>query len=919
MRVICVLILLLCVPGWLCAEVLPTAKRMPLNSLAKVQTSSLKALDIDDLAVEDIARDVAGLPPRYALPIKTSITPKTEGLWESAGPDHQVWRYRVQAQDATSLNFGFTEFYLPPGAWLMVYASDYSSQIRPFTVADNTDAKQLWTPVLLTSDAVIELTVPNDEVSQVLLTLGQIGQGYRGFGAKKAAAASGKALASVCGAEPIEPSTHGLPGMPQGPGGIKSAEKSGNCNMDIVCVPTSGATQYPAWRETAQAVAVISTGGSTFCTGSLVNNTANDRKMLFVTAAHCSITAANAASLVTYWNFQNSYCRVPGSSASGAAGDGTLTQFNTGAVHKITNSASDFTLVEMSQPGNPAHNLYWAGWDKSAGDFTCTDAANCAAIHQPNTDEKRITFVRENTTTTSYNAPAVPGNSTHVHALWSATPPIFDITGGGSTGTSGNPPAVTEPGSSGSPLYNAQHRFIGQLHGGPSSCGATGGNLSDYYGRFNLSFVPAASLLDPVASGVTSIDGMGACTQPAAPTSVLAVANGNNRIDLSWGAVAGAEYYKVFRALGVCGGAGYSLLAEVVFGTNYSDITVSGGSSYSYQIVSYDVDQSCQSVVSSCASAAATGQCLLAPVFSGLASAQSAGLPSCAVNLAWNASSSQCAGTISYNVYRSTTPAFVPAAGNRIAAGVNAMAYNDAGPLTYNTPYYYQVRAQDAINSVEDGNTVERGVVPQGVVTPGNLVDTFEGAGGFDNPGWTHQAITGANDWTWSTAQSQTPTHSWNSASLGSVSDRVLVSPEFGALAGTTLSFFHTYSFEGSLSSCYDGATLEVSSDAGNTWSVVPDGNFTAGGFTGTINSGFANPLASKRAWCAGTLGAMTQVSVNLGSYAGQTLKLRWHAGDDSSTAATGWFVDSVSLNNAGTAGMCTSGQSDNLFANGFE
>jgi bacillopeptidase F (M6 metalloprotease family) len=99
----------------------------------------------------------------------------------------------------------------------------------------------------------------------------------------------------------------------------------------------------------------------------------------------------------------------------------------------------------------------------------------------------------------------------------------------------------------------------------------------------------------------------------------------------------------------------------------------------------------------------------------------------------------------------------------------------------------------------------------------------------------------------------------------------------------------------------------------------MPDAAFTSGGFTGTVNGGFSNPLAGKRAWCSGTVGAMTQVNVNLGSYAGQAFQLRWHEGDDSSTGATGWYVDSVTINNAGTASMCVSGIIDNIFADGFD
>src|SRR6185295_18357287 len=91
-----------------------------------------------------------------------------------------------------------------------------------------------------------------------------------------------------------------------------------------------------------------------------------------------------------------------------------------------------------------------------------------------------------------YNNPASPGNGTHVHAVWSL--------------------GVTEPGSSGSPLYDQNRRYIGQLHGGPSACGA--GDLSDYYGRFSVSWegggtvaTRAKDWLDPAATGAVTLNG----------------------------------------------------------------------------------------------------------------------------------------------------------------------------------------------------------------------------------------------------------------------------------------------------------------------------------------------------------------------------------------------------------------------------
>jgi hypothetical protein len=233
--------------------------------------------------------------------------------------------------------------------------------------------------------------------------------------------------------------------------------------------------------------------------------------------------------------------------------------------------------------------------------------------------------------------------------------------------------------------------------------------------------------------------------------------------------------------------------------------------------------------------------------------------------------------------------------------------------------YYYIVRAVDTLNSQEETNTVERSGAPTGPFNPATLNDTFEGAqsgGGFDLAGWSHAAVSGGQDWAWSTTTSQSPTHSWFSDSLTSESDRVLVSPEFQAGASSILTFWHTFAFEGSVAQCFDAGTLEITTNGGQAWTVVPDAAFTAGGFNGTASSCCDNPIGGKRAWCSGTIGAMTQVTVNLSSFAGQTARLRWHEGDDFTVQGTGWFVDTVNLSNVQLPSVCSSG---GIFSDGFE
>jgi lysyl endopeptidase len=98
------------------------------------------------------------------------------------------------------------------------------------------------------------------------------------------------------------------------------------------------------------------------------------------------------------------------------------------------------------------------------------------------------------TTTTSWGENTGPGDGSHARVLWTH--------------------GVTEPGSSGSPLFDASGRIIGQLHGGTSECYKS---LPDWYGRISRSWEgggePGTRLrdwLDPANTGATTLDGVDA-------------------------------------------------------------------------------------------------------------------------------------------------------------------------------------------------------------------------------------------------------------------------------------------------------------------------------------------------------------------------------------------------------------------------
>jgi hypothetical protein len=522
--------------------VVPTAAMHTVLDVSRLESVVPAQLDLARLGEEDVARDRQGLPPRFAVPERVSITPAQHGTWEDLGNGRMLWRLRIVGREGTtSLNLGFTRFKMPPRGRLLLYSTDGRQILRPFTAADNEAHGELWTPVVLTNDLVVELTVPKGLARAVELELGWINQGYRGFGTVAAAA----------------------------------YEKSGSCNLDVECLDAGD-----SWREEVRSVGVISTGGSTFCSGSLVNNTANDHKMYFMTANHCGINSGNASSLVVYWNYQNSFCRAPGSAASGQAGDGTLNQFHTGSFFRASYSPSDVTLVELDDPPVAAYNHFWAGWDRSTGNHACTAAVPCAAIHHPSTDEKRITYSTTDMVSTSYGGTSSPGDGTHLWAHWATDPPgPFTV------------PGVTEPGSSGSPLYNSAGRYVGQLHGGPSACGATGNNLSDYYGRFSVSWTGGgtnstrlSNWLDAGNTGATTINGIsdgGPCTPPPAPTGLTASTASQSQIDLSWNASSGATSYTVLRS--TTNGGPYSS-AGTSATTSFANTGLSCNTTYYYVV-----------------------------------------------------------------------------------------------------------------------------------------------------------------------------------------------------------------------------------------------------------------------------------------------------------------------------------------------
>jgi hypothetical protein len=112
------------------------------------------------------------------------------------------------------------------------------------------------------------------------------------------------------------------------------------------------------------------------------------------------------------------------------------------------------------------------------------------------------------------------------------------------------------------------------------------------------------------------------------------------------------------------------------------------------------------------------------------------------------------------------------------------------------------------------------------------------------------------------------------------------------------LVFYQTYEFE---RGTWDGGVLEISS-GGDFEDLGP--KILQGRYTGTVRDFTSNPLSGRPGWVEGRMSAFEQVVVDLSSYAGKTVTIRFRIGTDTTGKGLGWYIDDVTLR--GERVICT-------------
>jgi len=266
---------------------------------------------------------------------------------------------------------------------------------------------------------------------------------------------------------------------------------SASCNIDIMCALGMN------WFNERHAVTMILVDNNTaLCSGCLVNNTQQNYTPYILTARHCyfqnngNTQTTSPATTIFRFKYWKPNC---------SSGNPSNWVSITGATLLAHNAPTDFVLLQLNTTPPANWNLFYAGWER-----TTTPAQNVTGIHHPKGDAMKISHDQH--PVFAQNHP-IQG-----HALSTWRVQHFEE-------------GTTQPGSSGSPLFNQNRRIVGQVSTGPNCYDNTCACNNRYanYGRFDMSWTGGgtnstrlSNWLDPNNTGVASLNGtrIPLCTSP---------------------------------------------------------------------------------------------------------------------------------------------------------------------------------------------------------------------------------------------------------------------------------------------------------------------------------------------------------------------------------------------------------------------
>ena len=381
------------------------------------------------------------VPFGYIHEVNYNLT--NSGTWYELSNGDKLWQLNVICPDAKSIHFCYNKFWIPEGGKLFVYSKDKKQILGAFTSKNNKGSRDhlrgFATGLVYSSSVVLEYYQPKDVTTEAIISIEYVVHGY-------------KLLSVDCG-----------------------FNKSDSCQVNINC------NDGYYWKGEKRAVSRIIFNKDNpikhaiYCTGSLVSTSNPQGEPFLLTAGHCLPEGKDANwqfeaydnimdDALFYWHYEMPSCDRD-----------TIEPplySTTGAIIVANNQYdTDFALLRLTEDPKELSNYipYYLGWDNSG---QSGGAGVC--IHHPMGDVKKISIVdaSKGILSTSYNDSIEDYIGNHWRVKWTLAEHGY---------------GRTEPGSSGSPLFNASHKVIGQLHGG-DTIHIANYQISDWFSKFSVNW-----------------------------------------------------------------------------------------------------------------------------------------------------------------------------------------------------------------------------------------------------------------------------------------------------------------------------------------------------------------------------------------------------------------------------------------------
>lgn len=434
-------------------------------------------LDEVSLMEEEAEARLLGLPPRVAMNVAVDYSPATAGIWRSLPDGRPVWQLGLELPGAKAILVSYADFYLPEGVELYLYNPTKTAVLGSYRTATHPQGGSFSTRMLPGDAVIFELVLPKglDEAAQkelkeqIRLDISGLGYCYNGI------------------------SVHHLPGMAamQEASNAPKYGESEWCTININC--EEGEDWQVAKKSVTQMMMLVNNGWYV-CTGTLLNNTAQNIRPFIASAWHCLSDGDPETIDFAQWQFTFDY-ESPGCENAEPLDAKTMV----GCVYRASTpmkGGSDGLLLELTQEIPEEWGVWYSGWDRRnilPADSVLTN------IHHPAGDIKKISVLKDLMVDQWPMEDKVGDTNAHIRVVYDSTQ---------------NGRSITEGGSSGSGAFNSDYRLVATLTGGNASCDYPDGY--GYYGRLwyhwdqygTDSTTQFAYWLDPLKTGQETIDGI---------------------------------------------------------------------------------------------------------------------------------------------------------------------------------------------------------------------------------------------------------------------------------------------------------------------------------------------------------------------------------------------------------------------------